>query len=170
MEGRCLRAQCPSAGSKQAVHSSPLRPTCVCLPVLFKPPVCLLVCALQSLAIVMEYAAGGDMFSHLRDRRWAPPAALSMQLFILQPARCPAQLSRSRPLCAPRPCKQCHPKPSHQLSLCRVGSRLLEAEARWMFQQLAIGLAYCHDRVRALIQHAHLGCWMLACMSEQRSI
>ncbi|PRW33203.1 Serine threonine- kinase SAPK1 [Chlorella sorokiniana] len=50
----------------------------------------------RSLAIVMEYAAGGDMFSHLRDRR--------------------------------------------------VGCRLIEAEARWMFQQLSIGLAYCHDR------------------------
>ena len=33
--------------------------------------------------------------------------------------------------------------------LTRPGNRLAEGEARWIFQQLVIGLQYCHDRVRA---------------------
>lgn len=49
----------------------------------------------RHLAIVMEYAAGGDLFRHLE---------------------------------------------------ARPGGRLPEAEARWVFQQLMVGLDYCHSR------------------------
>lgn len=30
----------------------------------------------------------------------------------------------------------------------RSGGHMSEKEARWMFQQIIIGLAYCHERVR----------------------
>lgn len=57
------------------------------------------------LAVVMEYAAGGDLYRHLLGRGGSGGSA---------------------------------------------GRRLGEGEARWMFQQLIIGLAYCHERVRPL--------------------
>ena len=52
---------------------------------LHAPPKCALkLCPFhsmpQSLAIVMEYAAGGDMFSHLRDRRCAYMQQRSMHM------------------------------------------------------------------------------------------
>ena len=56
---------------------------------------------LQSLAIVMEYAAGGDMFSHLRDRRCVRLACLHLGPLLPKPPPC-GLAGRARLLCTDR--------------------------------------------------------------------
>lgn len=51
----------------------------------------------------------------------------------------------------------------YHLTHRRPQRRLSEAEARWMFQQLAVGLAYCHDRVRLLGGGWVGGDWVAGC-------
>ena len=48
--------------------------------------------------------------------------------------------------------------------------RLPEDQARWIFQQLLIGLDYCHKKVHMSIIPAHMCCHFIAVPTKQTAL